>query len=139
MKKLHTFVNAKIVFRVGNELLTFRSRDGGHYLPGGHLDHGEHPLDALKRELVEEMGYELPGEPVVLGAWTSVNDAEDLHRITIVYLLDLPSKPDFHWVATDSSEGFEAFVWIPADRIDEYAAKPKFRRLLHRAAEHSHS
>lgn len=134
MKKLHTYVNAKIVFRVGSDLLVFRARDGAHYLPGGHLDYGEHPLAALQRELMEEMGYALPAEPVTLGAWTHVNADEDSHRITVAYLLDLPSKPDFQWIANDSSEGFEEFVWIPTDQIDAVSINPRFRRLLRRAA-----
>ena len=135
MHKLHTYVNAKIVFRVGSELLMFRAHDGHHYLPGGHLEYGEQPLAALQRELLEEMGYTLPAEPIALGAWTHVNDDEGTHRITVGYLLDLPAKPNFQWIATDSSEGFEEYVWVPATRIDDFAMNPRFRRLLHRAAD----
>jgi hypothetical protein len=37
-------------------------------LPGGFVDEAEHPLDAVKRELVEEAGLEI--EPVeFLGVW----------------------------------------------------------------------
>lgn len=134
MNKLHTYVNTKIVFRVGTELLMFRAHDGHHYLPGGHLDYGEQPLQALQRELHEEMGYTLPSEPIPLGAWTHVDDAEGTHRITVGYLLDLPHKPNFQWIATDSSEGFEEYIWIPIAKIDEFAMNPRFRRLLRRAA-----
>ncbi len=135
MHKLHTYVNAKIVFRVGSELLMFRAHDGHHYLPGGHLEYGEQPLAALQRELLEEMGYTLPAEPIALGAWTHVNDDEGTHRITVGYLLDLPAKPNFQWIATDSSEGFEEYVWVSSTRIDDFAMNPRFRRLLHRAAD----
>lgn len=137
MKKLNTFVNTKIVFRSGGEVLVFRANDGHHYLPGGHLEYGEHSLDALQRELREEMAYELPAEPVALGAWTHVSSEDESHRITIAYLLDLPTKPDFQWIVPQSTEGFEEFVWVQPDQIDKIAINQGFRRLLRRAVDHA--
>ena len=55
----------------GRLLLVRRARDpflGCWDLPGGFLHEDEHPLDALRRELVEETGLEIePGE--FFGAW----------------------------------------------------------------------
>ncbi len=52
----------------GRLLLVRRARDpdkGKWDLPGGFLQEGEHPLDALRRELREETGLEIEPEDIV--------------------------------------------------------------------------
>jgi len=60
-----------LVERDGRILLGRRAYDPGlgrWDLPGGFLEEGEHPLDGLRRELLEETGLEI--EPTVFfGAW----------------------------------------------------------------------
>ena len=62
---------AVVVDPAGRVLLARRRNEpfaGRWDLPGGFLDEDEHPLDALRRELVEETGLEVePGE--FLGVW----------------------------------------------------------------------
>jgi ADP-ribose pyrophosphatase YjhB (NUDIX family) len=69
-----------------------RDRDGWWTLPGGGIEHGEHPRDGVLRELAEETG--LTGEVVellevdswtrVLPAWGSTA-ASDFHAVGILY------------------------------------------------------
>ena len=64
--------------------LTLRGR---WFLPGGGVDHGEHPTDALRREIEEESGL-----IVVLGTLLDVlsdvrvmPDGTSLHTVRMIY------------------------------------------------------
>ena len=84
--------------------------------PGGHLDPGETPWDAARREVVEETGMHvdfLDGTPEL--AHVSVHDVPDGHiHLDLRYLFDggamVPAPPaeesqDVHWFAWDQAIG----------------------------------
>ncbi len=89
-----------LVVRDGAVLLTRFSERGFHTgqwgLPGGGIEHGEHPRDAVVREVAEETGLEcVVGEVVtvddvrVRGTAPSGRD-EEFHSIGIVYAATVP-------------------------------------------------
>ena len=72
----------------GRVLLARRARDpdrGKWDVPGGFIEEGESPLDALRRELVEETGLEI--EPLdFVGAWVDrYGDADDASSTLNLY------------------------------------------------------
>src|SRR4030042_186709 len=56
----------KIIFRCGDYVLYYRTRKGIKDIPGGHIHFGETIFEALKRELREEIGFELETEPPLI-------------------------------------------------------------------------
>jgi ADP-ribose pyrophosphatase YjhB (NUDIX family) len=62
-------------------------------IPGGRLKLGEEPLDGLKRELKEELNYDLAEKPQILDASNIVNDKyRHIIRITYGLITDINSE-----------------------------------------------
>lgn len=65
--------SVKALIERGGTILAVEMEAGGERfwnLPGGRIEHGEAPVEALEREVYEEVGLdEEPGEPVGMFHW----------------------------------------------------------------------
>lgn len=108
-------VVAGVIERNGLILIAQRKRSGHHPLkwefPGGKVESGERPEDALSRELREELGIE------------SRVDAE-IDRYEFQYAGRPPIQLVFYRVHEFSGEpqnlDFEQILWIAPERLREY-------------------
>jgi 8-oxo-dGTP diphosphatase len=79
--------------------------------PGGHVEPGESPLDALRREVAEELGVELEGldgDPV-------------LHRVDPQRGLDLTVWVSCRWrgdVSNMEPQEHDAIAWFGAAQVE---------------------
>lgn len=73
---------AAVVLDEGGRLLLVRKRGTSHFmLPGGKLAVGESPVEALARELEEELGCRLAGEPCPFGSFSAPAANEPDHLV----------------------------------------------------------
>lgn len=122
-------VVAVILLRAGRVLLCHRSPARLAYpdvwdFPGGHVEPGENPLDALRREVAEELGVELQG----------VNGGPVLHRVDPRRSLDLTVWVSRRWrgeVSNIQPYEHDAIGWFAEDQFDGLAfADPSYPSLL---------
>lgn len=88
-----TDVTVKIIFRWKNKVLIMRHRNGIFDFPGGRIKFGESPLEALKRELKEELNYSLTKKPKFFNVWDYLSEDRKRHSIFLTYILQLSRKP----------------------------------------------
>lgn len=100
-------------------------------IPGGHVQFGETLLEALQRELQEEIGFNLTIEPKLIHAWTYVPTDKTEHTVYVGYLLDLPESTLFQ--SKEFGDSIE-FVWLDKDDIKEQKFHPGMEKLLIQAA-----
>jgi ADP-ribose pyrophosphatase YjhB (NUDIX family) len=104
-------------------LTALTSRAGWWTLPGGGIDHGEDPRDAVVREVAEETGL-VATVLELLDVYSShfvgtspVGVDEDFHAIRIVYRVDVPA--DVAPVVVDVGGTTDAAAWFPLEQLDQ--------------------
>ncbi len=103
---------------------------GQWFLPGGGLDHGEDPVDGLRREFVEETGLAITPGPL-LGVISDVfilPDGEDtsLHSLRIIY-----GVAGFSGTLRDEIGGSSDIArWVPLTEALDLPLRPYVRKAL---------
>ena len=97
-------------------LLMYYPRDDGFGLPGGHIDAGETPDVALRRELREELGVTIDATP----ADFYVRDPQDGtvrdHKIILGYTATVDGNIELPDRACDGGE--ERPVWLTRTEVE---------------------
>ena len=74
----------RLLLARASPLLSVRGR---WFLPGGGVQHGENPVDSLRREIAEESGLTVvPGELLdVMSDVRAIPDGTSLHTVRLIY------------------------------------------------------
>ena len=119
-ERKHIVVVAAIIVRDGRIFATQRGygewKDWWEF-PGGKIEHGETPEDALKREIREELATEIEVDELLT---TVEYDYPKFHLTMYCYLctiisgdLSLLEHEDARWLALDE---LDCVKWLPADK-----------------------
>ncbi|WP_338693647.1 NUDIX domain-containing protein [Streptomyces sp. Q6] len=93
------------------------------HLPGGGIDHGEQPVEALTRELYEETGLEIAAAHLVDSrAYSMRRGGVDWHLIALFYAVELTG--DAAPAVVEVAGTTEAVEWIPRAGLDESTLSP---------------
>jgi 8-oxo-dGTP diphosphatase len=90
---------------------------GKYHLPGGHVEFGEHPTDALVRELREELSIEtIVREPL----WVFHYTWDASHTVGIVFRVPLPvERTALRWYTAD----LDGCEWVREEELEKYLSR----------------
>ncbi|MCD5349924.1 NUDIX domain-containing protein [Kineosporia mesophila] len=97
-------------------------------LPGGGIDHGEHPRPALRREIHEEAGLPYTEGPLIdISSRHFVGRGphgrlEDFHALRLIYAGSVPFDQEPQVMEVDGST--DEAAWIPVADLDTAGAVP---------------
>ncbi|MBR2786431.1 MAG: NUDIX domain-containing protein [Clostridia bacterium] len=125
--------NFKFAYRVSaiiynsdkTKILLFTGNDSDYYmLPGGKVKESEKSIDAIKREITEEIGFDnLDFELSGISEEIIKSDKEQIQQITFIYrsiYINEIKEERFKSVETDWMD----FVWININDINKYTIHP---------------
>lgn len=101
---------------------------GQWFLPGGGLEHGEEPVEGLRREFAEETGLavEVGALLAVLSDTFTLPDATSLYTVRIIYAIDR-----YEGSLRDETGGSsDRARWVPRDEALALPLRPYVRQVL---------
>lgn len=84
-------VTVKAIIENKSQILMVRDQKRSWELPGGKVEFGEHPIDALKRELAEELDAQKINIKRVFNVWDFIVELPQAHYqfIVLVFICDI--------------------------------------------------
>ncbi len=118
-----------IAVHYGHLLVEHDVRHGFCFVPGGRVEYGENAVEALSRELREELGEEATiGRLIIVADNLFELDGDWYQEVSLYFLIEF--APDSKLLDIDGTfEGGESgtvFQWIPLAEIEQANLPPPF-------------
>ena len=120
--------SVKALFERDGKILLVKDPKGVWELPGGRIEHGEEPEEALKRELREELGWTNVVVKNIVDAWSfsvEVNDT-DYHFIILTYLCSCDED------VIKENEEYTKYKWMTPSEIESINMKDGYKRTINK-------
>lgn len=107
------------------KILLFTGNDSGYYmLPGGKVKELEESIEAIKREILEETGFEnLEFELTGISEEIIKNDKDNIQQITFTYATTYSKKIDNEEFKSIESDWIN-FKWVKIADLSKYKIHP---------------
>ncbi len=130
MGKLQKIVVTGFLHENGKVLIARRSMDeqflpGFYELPGGKIDFGEEPTQALKREFMEEVKLKIEVlQPLQTFAY--VSEDGNRHTVEIVFMAKLAEQKQQVTLGKDHND----FKWIGKEEIEKFKITNEIKNVI---------
>lgn len=116
----------KALFSKDKKILLVKDPKGVWELPGGRIDHGEEPEQALRRELQEELGWSKIDIKNIIDTWNFSSEVDDTKYHFIVLTYACTSDED----KIKENDEYTEYRWIPVDEIDGLNMRDGYKQSI---------
>lgn len=102
-----------IVIKDGKILVSYSPKNQTYSLPGGGIEEGETPFDAIKREFMEEIGYEVVNAEHLVDVhcyWNTHAKFQYVERYTNIMLVEINEV-----TKVEAIENWHTIHWLSID------------------------
>lgn len=121
-----------IIFDLDDNVALMKVAQGKfHKVPGGGIDEGELPLEALTRECIEEAGVTII-LPIELGLVTEIKKTDKIIQNSYCYIVSIiGEKKKLQLTDSEKENGFE-LLWLPLSTAINLVIDDGYSSLLGR-------
>jgi 8-oxo-dGTP diphosphatase len=114
----------KGLFEKDRKIFLVKDNKGVWELPGGRIEYGEQPQEALRRELNEELSWKNVEIINLVDSWSFTSESTKKHFIVLIYLCKFSGEN-----VKKSNEHIE-YKWVLIDKTDHLNMRNGYKETI---------